>query len=500
MGGIQPTNYLSTIDSLHPDVPGITLKVVDLGTRLQLTNTTAHDVVVLGYDGEPYLRVGPRGVFQNARSPATYINRTLNLANAQAPPKSADPTAPPKWEKLGSGDTVRWHDHNAHYMGTSEPPVVQRDHDHRHVIDKYTVEMRWNGQDVVARGRIVWVPPPSPWPYAGIAVVLAAVVVWATRTRMWARVFAAALVVLVVCEVLHVTGLYGASTDSFGTKSFASLYSVAGILLALLALGWMWRKGADSATPLVLLASMFLFIAGGLADVTSLAKSQIPSTWSDGFARMLVTITLGVGLGTAIGAAWRLVPAKHGTTPTRPRRRGPRPRPRPATDRLPVDLGAARVVLGLHLDGRVRDVVLQQEHARLVEHGMRIGALRDHHVCAGHFHLGRERPHVEVVHVDDAGDRREVVADAVQLHVRGRDLEQHAQRARGQAPRTREDPDADRDRDDRVDGFPPGDLDHQRGHDHADRTHHVGQGLHERAAHGEAVRAHRRAGGGTPPR
>ncbi len=90
-------------------------------------------------------------------------------------------------------------------------------------------------------------------------------------------------------------------------------------MLALLALGWMRRKGADSATPLVLLASMFLFIAGGLADVTSLAKSQIPSTFDDGVARMLVTITLGVGLGTAIGAAWRLVPAKHGTTPARRR-------------------------------------------------------------------------------------------------------------------------------------------------------------------------------------
>jgi hypothetical protein len=123
--------------------------------------------------------------------------------------------------------------------------------------------------------------------------------------------------------VLHVIGLSGASTDSFATKSFASLYSVAGIVLALLALWWMRRRGADSATPLVLLASMFLFIAGGLADVTSLAKSQIPSTWSDGVARSLVTITLGVGLGTAIGAAWRLVPAKPGTPPARPRRRAP---------------------------------------------------------------------------------------------------------------------------------------------------------------------------------
>jgi hypothetical protein len=310
VGGVQPTNYLTTIDAISPPVRGINVEVVDLGTRLQVRNTTAHDVVILGYDGEPYLRVGPRGVFQNVRSPAVYINRTLNLANAQAPPKSADPKAPPKWEKIGDGNTVRWHDHNAHYMGTQDPPVVQRDRSQRHVIDRYQVNMVWNGENVVARGRIIWEPPPSPWPYIGIAVLLAAVVVWATRTRRWETVFAGALCVLIVSETLHVFGLWGATTDNFATKGSASIYSLLGIVVALLALWWMRRKGADSAIPLVLLASIFLFVAGGLADITSISRSQVPTTLSPTAARVLITITLGVGLGTAIGAAWRLVPKK----------------------------------------------------------------------------------------------------------------------------------------------------------------------------------------------
>ncbi len=310
VGGVQPTNYLTTIDSMTPQVRGLTVEVVDLGTRLRLTNTTAHDAVVLGYDGEPYLRVGPRGVFENLRSPAVYINRTLNLANAQAPPKSADPEAPPVWRKVGNGDSVTWHDHNAHYMGTQDPPVVQRDPSQRHLVDRYTVNVRWNGEDVVAKGRIVWVPAPSPWPYVAIAVALAALVVWASRTRRWATVLAGALGVLIVTETLHVIGLYTASTDSLGTKSFASLYSVGGIVLALLALWWMRRKGAESAVPLVLLASIFLFVAGGLADITSLARSQLPTSLSPTVARLLITVTLGVGLGTAIAAAWRLRPAR----------------------------------------------------------------------------------------------------------------------------------------------------------------------------------------------
>ena len=320
VGGVQPTNYLTTIDSMTPQVRGLTVDVVDLGTRLRLTNTTAHDAVVLGYDGEPYLRVGPRGVFENVRSPAVYINQTLNLANAQAPPKSADPEAPPVWRKVSNGDSVAWHDHSAHYMGTQDPPIVQRDPSSRHLVDRYTVKIRWNGEDVVAQGRIVWVPAPSPWPYVAIAVVLAVAVVWASRTRRWAAVLAGALGVLVVTETLHVIGLWTASTEGFGKKSFESLYSIAGIVLSLLALWWMRRKGAESAVPLVLLASIFLFVAGGLADITSLARSQLPTSLSPTFARLLIAMTLGVGLGTAIAAAWRLRPTKLvAPTPRAPR-------------------------------------------------------------------------------------------------------------------------------------------------------------------------------------
>jgi len=90
-------------------VRGIAVEVKDLGTKLQLTNHTGHDLIVLGYDREPYLRVGPRGVFENTRSPATYLNRTL-IATAP-PPRSADATAPPQWKRIGGGPSVLWHDH-----------------------------------------------------------------------------------------------------------------------------------------------------------------------------------------------------------------------------------------------------------------------------------------------------------------------------------------------------------------------------------------------------
>ena len=385
-------------------------------------------MTVLGYDGEPYLRIGPNGVFENVRSPATYLNRSTTITGA--PPKSADAKASPLWRNVSSGTTARWHDHRAHFMGGEDPPEVARHPDTRHVVDNWVIPMRVGNQDLTVRGQLVYVPPPSPWPWVVGAVLVAALVFGLSRTRVWRTVFVVALALLTLTEIVHVVGLWDASTASFGTKLGESAYSLAGIALGLLALGWIWRKGTESAVPIVLVATIFLFVAGGLADVTSLGNSQVPSTFSAGFARLVVTLTLGLGAGLAVAAAFRLRPLDA-------RRAHGEPRP------SPVELGAPCVVVGLHLDGGVRDVVLEEEVARLVEHAVGVGVGPDHHVRAGDVHLRRERPHVEVVHVDDPRERHQVVADRVEVDVRRRDLEQHAQGARRQSPRAREDPHAD---------------------------------------------------------
>jgi hypothetical protein len=315
LGGLKPTNYETVLEGVRPRVPGVRVKVVDLGTNVELTNRGPTDVVVLGYDREPYLRVGRRGVFQNQRSPATYLNRSTTITSR--PPARANADAPPEWKRLSTGVTARWHDHRAHFMGTSDPPEVARAPDARHVIDNFRIPLRVGAQDAAVRGQVVYVPPPSPWPWVIGAVVLAAVVFLLARSRSWRTVFVVVLALLTVTEMVHVIGLWGGSTASAGTKLGESAYSIAGVLLGLLGLGWIWRKGAESAVPLVLVAAIFLFVAGGMADVTTLGNSQVPSTLPAGVARLLVTVTLGLGGGLALAAALRLRP----TTPAAPARR-----------------------------------------------------------------------------------------------------------------------------------------------------------------------------------
>ncbi len=141
--------------------------------------------------GEPYLRVGPKGVFENVRSPATYLNRSTTITGS--PPKSADAKATPVWRHVSTGTTASWHDHRAHFMGGDDPPEVVRHPDQRRVVDNWVIPMRVGSTDVAARGQLIYVPPPSPWPWVVAAVLIAALVVGLSRTRAWRTVFVVAL-------------------------------------------------------------------------------------------------------------------------------------------------------------------------------------------------------------------------------------------------------------------------------------------------------------------
>ena len=83
---------------------------------------------------------GPDGVFQNRRSPATYLN--ADRQGTRAIPPEADPTAEPEWEQISTGQVARWHDHRTHWMGGLKPPGVQSDPDRRQTVAPWEVVLR----------------------------------------------------------------------------------------------------------------------------------------------------------------------------------------------------------------------------------------------------------------------------------------------------------------------------------------------------------------------
>lgn len=306
VGGVEASNFETRVTALTPAVPGLSVVEVDLGNELELRNETGADVVVSGYQREPYLRVGPSGVFENRRSPAAYLNRTRD--GRTRVPARADPALAPDWQRIGSGTVVRWHDHRAHWMGTSDPPQVERDPGRRHVIDHWRIGLQRVSETIEVRGDLVWVPGPSPWGWIVGALVAAVVLVALSRTRIWASVLAVALAIVVVSEAAHVVGQWTATAASFSSKLSASVYSIGGVVLALVAVVWILARPPSNAIPAVLFAGLVVAAAGGLADLTALTRSQLPTDLPYGIARLQVVVALGLGFGLAGSAALRSRP------------------------------------------------------------------------------------------------------------------------------------------------------------------------------------------------
>jgi hypothetical protein len=179
--------YTATITSITPAVPGLELTVLDGDDRLRLRNLTGAEVVVLGYDGEPYLRFTEAGVEQNANSPAVYLNEDRYADVAL--PANADADAPPAWTRLSGRDDFEWHDHRIHWMSPQPPPAVRDDPDAPHRVFEWKVPLVVAGDAVAVAGTLDYAPPSDGVPSIaflavplGALLLLGAVLAW-TRLR-----------------------------------------------------------------------------------------------------------------------------------------------------------------------------------------------------------------------------------------------------------------------------------------------------------------------------
>lgn len=307
-GGLRPSNYQTVVRGISPRVRGLEVRPVDLGTQLELRNESGREVVVLGYDGEPYLRIGARGVLENSRSPATYLNRTASPTGTV--PSGYDSRATPRWKKVSSDTTARWHDHRSHWMGTSDPPIVQRDPGRPHtVIEGWQVPLERDGRPIVVEGDVLWVPAPSPVYWLLGALACAGAVIGAARTPAWRVVLGVALAVLLAATAVDVIGVWGASSASGSSKAAASAYSVAAWIVAAAVLVWLCRASWQRSIGAVMFVGMMHFVVSGLGNLPSLFHSQLPTTAPADLTRAAVTGALGAGAGLVIAAATRLRPA-----------------------------------------------------------------------------------------------------------------------------------------------------------------------------------------------
>jgi hypothetical protein len=250
------SDYEARSLSVQPAVPGLTARATGGDIDLVLHVPAGREVIVLGVEGEPFLRFAGGRVFANERSPTVAAERVMRLTGDLA-------AGPPRWHELRRGRTFHWHEGRLRPHPSSRTGPVAR----------IAIPLRIDGVPATIAGESWHARPPSPalW----LAPLAVALVAGASMLRRRARVGSWLVRSLALVAVVSVLG------SSIGT----TLYAPHSTLGACLQIGLAALVGAAALIGLIVARpSQRAFIALGAGALCVLFAASAFPLLTDGFA------------------------------------------------------------------------------------------------------------------------------------------------------------------------------------------------------------------------
>jgi hypothetical protein len=307
-----PTDYRSTVDAVEPPVEGVRAEVVGGDGFLELRVERGHDVVVTGYQGEPYLRFRPDGTVQrNRRSPATYVNDSRD-AVAEVP-GSADPEADPYWDTVANDGAYAWHDHRIHWMGSERPAGAEPGEWRK----TWAVDIEVDGIPTRIHGTLALVDDVNPLPWVALGLVVAVAVAIAGRRRPLTVAAVAAAVAAALATGVGWAQLADAPAGS-GVNPLLVAVPVAGLAAAGLGIALRRRLGRRAAA--LTLAAAAAVVGWAVLRLDVLSKPVLPTVLDAWVDRAGTTLALALALASAGLVVWGsgLVPSDDRRSETAP--------------------------------------------------------------------------------------------------------------------------------------------------------------------------------------
>ncbi|MGH2754074.1 MAG: hypothetical protein ACRDLB_06530 [Actinomycetota bacterium] len=172
-----------------PRMPGLDIRMFDGSVPgMFARNTTGRALAIPGRQGEPFLEIGPDGVFGNTRSPDLYLSGGLTVRKV---PAIADPDAPPRWERLSSEPVWSWLEYRARLPASAGQRA--RLGTQPHTVLSWITPMTLGSDRLQVEGHVEWVPPHTEAAAAqgaavqrwGLALLVALILGGVTTLVLW---------------------------------------------------------------------------------------------------------------------------------------------------------------------------------------------------------------------------------------------------------------------------------------------------------------------------
>jgi hypothetical protein len=192
-------------------------RVYETDRALRLVVTRGHSVIVLGYLGEPLVRIDGRGAAVNAGSPSAPSTGLLKKSQRMSGTTVA-------WHRLSGSGAVTWHDSRLRGL----PPGMSR--------AAWTVPLLIDGQRGRLSGELLRFPTPALWPWLLLAATFAAAVAALPFSRDPRRVAAGAIGFGVLAALAFVVSASAFALDA-GASPGTWIFGADGLVFVVLGLG-----------------------------------------------------------------------------------------------------------------------------------------------------------------------------------------------------------------------------------------------------------------------
>nr|BFE66271.1 hypothetical protein GCM10020063_107970 [Dactylosporangium thailandense] len=268
-------------------VSGVEVRAVEGGARLELVNRSGREVVVLGLQGEPFLRVSDHGVEENRQSPTWFASRSIGGSAT-----GGNATAAPEWHLVVGEPRVRWHDERARELPARA----------------WSVPLLIDGREPgIVRGTVAAAPAPQTgwWWAGGLLGAVVVGLVWRLRTVL--AVVAVGGGVVASVWIVQSAGLAASPADGVGVQVLARLWPLVAAVGVVAAGVLSLFKRVDIV---VAIAGACLAVMVGVGDSAVFRYGTLAGpAW--GRWGVVVALAVGAGLAVAGGLRWYQATGEH---------------------------------------------------------------------------------------------------------------------------------------------------------------------------------------------